>query len=173
MLRLLLLRHAKAAPHDPARDHARGLIERGRGDAKRLGQFIAGQKPAIEAAVHSGATRTKETATIALGQLPTGVPVSIDPRLYEANAAEFLAVLRSLTDSAKTILVVGHNPSIAEVALRLAGGGDKEARQRMSLKFPTSGLAVLDFDAAHWADIGLGAGRLSTFVTPASLAEGD
>jgi phosphohistidine phosphatase len=171
MLRLLLLRHAKAAPHDPPRDHARPLVERGRADAARMGRFLAAEKRPIEAAVHSGAQRAKETLTVALGELPKGIPVSIEPRLYEATAGGLIAALRALPDAAKTILVVGHNPSIAEAANRLAGSGEEDALRRMSAKYPTSGLAILDFDAAHWSQLGAVSGRLVAFVTPAGLAE--
>ncbi len=173
MLRLLLLRHAKAAPHDPARDYARGLIERGRADAKRMGEVIAGEKWAVDAVVHSGAQRAKETALVALAELPKGVPVSVEPRFYEATAAGFIAALRDLPDNAATILVVGHNPSLAEAAVRLSGGGDKTALARMATKFPTAGLAVIDFDLANWVDLSAGAGRLAAFMTPSTLAEDD
>lgn len=173
MLRLLLLRHAKAVPHDPARDHARALTERGRSDAKRMGEFLAGENRAIEAVAHSGAQRAKETALIALGELPKRVPVSAEPRLYEATATGVVAALRDLPDAAKTVLVVGHNPSLAEAALLLSGGGESKARQRMAAKFPTCAVATIDFDLAHWSDLAPGAGRLAAFVTPASLAGSD
>jgi phosphohistidine phosphatase len=173
MLRLLLLRHAKAEAHHPARDHGRALTERGRKDAKRLGKFIAGEKRAVDAAVHSGARRAKETAEVALAESSERVPVSVEPRLYEATATAFIAALRDLPDASKTILVVGHNPSLAEAAQQLAGGGDRDALQRMAAKFSTSGLAIIDFDVAHWAEIAPRAGRLTAFVTPASLDEAD
>jgi phosphohistidine phosphatase len=173
MRRLLLLRHAKAAPHDPARDHARSLIERGRADAKRMGEVIAGEKWPVDLVVHSGARRAKETALIAHAELPKGVPVSVEPRLYEATTAGFVAALRDLPNSAETIVVVGHNPSLAEAAARLAAGGDRAALARMAAKFPTAGLAVLDFDLAHWTDLAAGKGRLIAFFTPSTLLEDD
>ncbi|HLJ70427.1 MAG TPA: histidine phosphatase family protein [Roseiarcus sp.] len=173
MLRLLLLRHAKAVPHDPARDHGRALAERGRADAKRLGKLLAGESRAIEAAVHSGARRAEETALIALGELPKGVPVSAEPRLYEATPAGVIAALRDLPDAATTILVVGHNPSLAEAALRLAGSGDQAALARMAAKYPTCGLATIDFDVADWKEISAGGGRLVAFLAPAGLGGSD
>jgi phosphohistidine phosphatase len=173
MLRLLLLRHAKAAPHDPARDHARGLIERGRANAKRMGEIIAGEKWTVDAVVHSGAKRAKETALIAHAELPKGVPVSVEPRLYEASASGFIAALRDLPDNASTVVVVGHNPSLAEAAVRLSGGGDPMTRQRMAAKFPTAGLAVIEFDLPHWRDLAAGKGRLAAFFTPSTLPEDD
>jgi phosphohistidine phosphatase len=172
MLRLLLLRHAKAAAHNPAKDHGRALIGRGRADAERLGRFIAREEPAIKAAIHSGARRAKETLTIVLGELPREVPVSIDPRLYEATTSAFLNALRDLP-SARTILVVGHNPSLAEAALRLTGKGQPDGLRRMAAKFPTSGLAILDFKISDWSDLAAGQGHLAAFVTPAVLGGED
>ena len=171
MLRLLLLRHAKAAPQDPARDHQRPLIDRGKADAARLGRFIAAQKRPVDAIVHSGARRAEQTAKIVAGELPKGVALIEKPQLYEATASGFLAALRALPDAYVCPLVVGHNPSLGEAANRLAGSGDRAARQRMAAKFSTSGLAIFDFEASHWADIGERGGRLVEFVTPASLAE--
>jgi phosphohistidine phosphatase len=162
MLRLLLLRHAKAAPHDPAHDHGRGLVGRGRDDAKRMGKFIAREK-----------RRAKETAQIVLAELPIKVPVSVEPRFYEATTAGFIEALRDLPEAAKTVLVVGHNPSLAEAAHLLADGGDKDAMRRMATKFSTCSLAAIDFDLAHWAEISAASGRLVAFVTPASLDGAD
>jgi phosphohistidine phosphatase len=172
MLRLLLLRHAKAATHNPAKDHGRALVGRGRADAERLGRFIGGEKPAVEAAIHSGARRAKETLAIVVDELPREVPVSIEPRLYEATTNAFLSALRDLP-SAATILIVGHNPSLAEAALLLAGKGEPDALRRMAAKFPTSGLAILDFKISAWPQIAVGQGRLAAFVTPALLGGQD
>jgi phosphohistidine phosphatase len=169
MLRLLLLRHAKAAPQDPPRDYQRALIERGRVDAALLARYIAGHKRAVDAVVHSGARRAEETSAIVLRELPKGLPVLIEPRLYEASGDDFIRALRALPDRRACALVVGHNPSLGEAATRLAGSGDRPARERMLTKFPTSGLAILDFETSHWAEIGERAGRLIAFATPASL----
>jgi phosphohistidine phosphatase len=171
MLRLLLLRHAKAAPHDPPHDHARALIERGRSDAKRVGKFIAKQKYGVTNSIHSGARRTKETLAIVLAELPKGIPIAIEPRLYEAPTSGFVAALKDLPADAKVVLLVGHNPSIAEAAHQLVGGGNQEALTRMATKFPTSGLAVIDFEVKNWAEIGPAAGHLAAFETPSSLAD--
>jgi phosphohistidine phosphatase len=84
-----------------------------------------------------------------------------------------IAALRDLPDAAKAILVVGHNPSLTEAALRLAGRGDKAALARMAAKYPTCGLAAIDFDLAHWRDVSAGAGRLVAFVAPTSLGGSD
>ena len=173
MLRLILLRHSKAAPHTRTGDHERALTERGRDDAARLGAHIAAQGLTLATALHSGAKRTKETLDIVLKKAKLSPPVAVDPRLYEATCERFLDVVRSHPDAAAPLLVVGHNPSMAEAALRLAGAGEGGALLRMSAKFPTSGLAIIDFEADLWADIAEGAGRLVDFTTPAALGGRD
>lgn len=172
MLRLLLLRHAKAVPFTGSGDHERALTERGRADAARLGAFIAGKKITPQEAVHSGAKRTEETLAIVLRKLPPGAEVSIEPRLYEATRAAFLSVARGGSDQVKTRLLVGHNPSIGETALRLAAAGDRRALSALAFKFPTSALAVIDFDCDRWSEIEAAGGRLIHFATPAGLDGG-
>ena len=171
MLRLLLLRHSKAVPFTGSGDHQRPLTERGRADAARLGAYIADEKLVPDAAIHSGAQRTKETLAIAAAKLRPRVKVSVEPGLYEAGRAAFLDVVRHGPDKAKTLLLVGHNPTIAEMASRLSGTGERAAMTRMAGKFPTSALAVIDFDVDHWSEVDEGKGRLIAFATPASLGE--
>jgi phosphohistidine phosphatase len=173
MLRLLLLRHSKAGPHARTRDHERALIERGRDDAARIGAHIAAHGMAPKEAVHSGSKRTKETLDIAVKAMKKAIPVSVDPRLYEATADGFLEVVRSHPGKADPLLIVGHNPSMAEAARRLAATGDGVAMMRMAAKFPTSGLAIVDFDVDRWAEVEERAGRLVDFVTPAALGGRD
>jgi phosphohistidine phosphatase len=173
MLRLLLLRHSKAVPFVGGSDRERALTERGKADAARLGAFIAGKGIVLQAAVHSGARRTKETLAIVLSKLQPGLQVFVEPRLYEASNATFLKALRDRPDTARTLLLVGHNPSMGEMACRLAARGDKSALAKMAAKFPTSALAIIDFDVDHWREVDEGVGRLIHFATPANLGDRD
>jgi phosphohistidine phosphatase len=171
MLRLLLLRHSKAVPFTGSGDHQRPLTERGRADAARLGAYILDEKTAPDAAIHSGAQRTKETLAIVAASLRPRVKISVEASLYEAGRAAFLDVVRHGPDKARSLLLVGHNPTIAEMASRLSGTGESGALARMAGKFPTSALAVIDFGVDRWSEIDEGNGRLIAFVTPASLGE--
>jgi phosphohistidine phosphatase len=173
MLRLLLLRHSKSAPHARTRDHERPLIERGREDAARIGAHIAAQGLAPKEALHSGSKRTQETVEIALKAMKKTVPVTVDPRLYEATDDAFVEVVRSYPGKADPLMIVGHNPSMAEAARRLVGTGDGVGLMRMSAKFPTSGLAIIEFDVERWSDVQERGGRLIDFVTPAALGGHD
>jgi phosphohistidine phosphatase len=171
MRRLLLLRHSKAVPFAGASDYDRALTERGRADAAKVGVFLGDERMVPAAAVHSGARRTKETLALVLGRLRTKITVSMEPRLYEASPSAILQIVRETFDETETLLLVGHNPSIAETALRLATTADENALARMAIKYPTSGLAILEFETAHWRDAA--AGRLVGFVTPSMLGDRD
>jgi phosphohistidine phosphatase len=69
-----------------------------------------------------------------------------------------------------TLLVVGHNPGLEDLAALLIASGDLDARRRLKEKFPTSGLAVIDFALDTWGRLHPQAGRLDRFVTPRSIA---
>ena len=173
MFRLALLRHAKAAAPSGGGDHARPLAQRGRQDAPRLGAFMAEQGILPDLALVSDSRRTRETFDLvgpAFAQMPS---LRLVPRIYEASAETLLAIVQAAPGSAGVLLLIGHNPGLAELAQRLTGFGDRYAASRMRIKFPTCGLAVLDFDVATWAEVDVRAGRLDCFVTPAQLGGED
>ena len=169
MRRLLLLRHAKAVPLSSEDDFARVLTERGRQDARRIGAWLAERRLSPDRALYSGAARTRETLEIVGSQQPEPFEAQQQNALYEASRFLILGLLRELPASARTHLVVGHNPGMAEIAALLAGEGDARDRLRLASKFPTSALAVIAFDRPDWSDLGQGVGRLEHFVTPADV----
>jgi phosphohistidine phosphatase len=162
MRRLLLFRHAKAIMFTGHDDHERALIERGRRDAARIASFIA----ASGLIVHSGARRARETAEIARAAWPRLVEARTEPRLYEASRPAVEAIVRALPDGSKSVMLVCHNPGLADAANHLIGHGAEFDLQRISTKFPTAGLAALEFDVKHWRDIAPGSAKLACFATP-------
>ena len=166
MRRLLLFRHAKAAVAAGHDDHERALMERGRRDAARVAAFIAASGLTPELVVHSGARRAKETAEIARAVWPRLIEARVEPRLYEASRPTVEAIVRALPDGSASVMVVGHNPSLADVANHLVGHGADFDLLRISAKFPTASLAALEFDVAHWRDVQPGSAKLACFATP-------
>lgn len=79
-------------------------------------------------------------------------------------------ILVNVDPAIRTIMLVGHNPGLADFAEGLVGTGDSDARRRMSEKFSTGSLAVLAFEADSWKDLSPGCGKLERFVTPRMLA---
>lgn len=170
MRRLILLRHAKAASHAGGGDAERPLTNRGRRDASRVGRALAEEGLLPDTAVVSNAKRTRETLDLVLDEISEKIPVHIEARLYHAAPEALIEALHRTPRTIRTLLVVGHNPGLGDLAQALAGFGDRYARARMQAGFPTSAFAVLDFDVESWAEVKTGAGRLDRFIAPDDLA---
>ena len=69
-----------------------------------------------------------------------------------------------------TLLLIGHNPALQELAAMLIASGDIDARERLGEEFPTSALAAISFAAEDWSGVHSHGGRLEHFVTPGWLA---
>ena len=170
MRRLILFRHAKAEPSEPGmEDRARALTERGRKDAAKIGAYMAGHALIPDRVVISPAGRTQETwKYTATAFRPAPAAMSAD-RLYDATPHAIFAVIKEAPRAAHTLLVVGHNPGLHEVAQMLIASGDLEARERLQEKLPTSGLVIIDFAFDDWSKLHPQSGRLERFVSPKSL----
>ena len=168
MRRLMLLRHAKSDWPDGVADIDRPLAPRGREAAPRMGAYLAAEGLLPDQVLVSPARRARETFDLVAPSLG-GATVREEPRIYEAPAARLLQVAREGEADARALLLVGHNPGFEDLARRLVGHGDRYAFARLSAKYPTAGLAVIDFAVKAWSEIGPGAGRLDRFVTPGTL----
>lgn len=140
---LLLLRHAKSGYPDGVVDHERPLAPRGEREAGLAGDWLRANAPAVDAVLCSTATRTRQT----LARTGVEAPTHFDDRLYDSTPGITLGLVNgvdALFDvDVRTLLVVGHEPTTSQLALGLAGSGDDTAFERMSLKYPTSSIAVL------------------------------
>jgi phosphohistidine phosphatase len=170
MRRLMLLRHAKsdwAAPG--ARDHDRPLSTRGREAAARMGTYMARHALVPDLIVASTAARVTETLALLLPAFKVPPKTMPDARLYETEADALLGVIKETPRTVHSLLLVGHNPALAELASLLMASGDVEARARLIEKFPTAALAVIDFPLDDWGKIHGKSGRLDRFVVPKTL----
>lgn len=171
MLRLLLLRHAKAERSRPGeRDHDRPLAERGRGDAPKIGRYMALHSFQPDLAVVSTAQRARETWNLAASAFERPPSATYEERIYEAAPQAILNVVKETGSNVGTLLVVGHNPGLQELATLLVASGDVEARQRLKEGFPTGALAVIGFALDDWGRLHAQAGRLEHLITPRWLA---
>lgn len=166
MKRVYLLRHAKAAGAEPAkRDFDRPLAETGAQDAAALGRMMVQKTYHPALALCSGAARTRET--LALLALPETSTQLIDDALYEASAGDLLASIQGCDDKAKSVMIVGHNPAIHELALRLTSeDSGLSLAQRLKAGYAPGTLAVLDVPCACWNDIQLGENFLIDLLAP-------
>jgi len=165
---LLLLRHGKAVRDDGLEDVERPLEDRGERASAAMGAWLRQQEWEPGRVLCSAATRTRQTLEALRPYLPPTAEVSVEDGLYLASTGELLTRVNALDDADQTVLVVGHNPAIEELAATLAGDGDANAARRMRAKFPTAGLAILTFPGA-WREVAPGAGRLAAFVVPKDL----
>ena len=168
MKRLLLLRHAKSSWDDPElADHDRPLAPRGRRAAELIAQHLDAEGLGPELVLCSSARRTRETLARIAPEFDPRAAVEVEGGLYAASADELLERLRAVDDAVRSVLLIGHNPGLQDLAVDLAGGGDE--LDAMRRKFPTAALATLEFDGA-WRELEAGDAALVGFVTPKSLA---
>lgn len=170
MLRLMLLRHAKSDRPAGIGDLDRPLNPRGRRTAPLMGAYLAAEDLRPDHVVVSPSCRTRQTwepVQTALG----ASDATFVPEIYEAPDSALLTVIRKTPEAARSLLMIGHNPGLQDLSLRLVGSGSRSARNRLAAGFPTGALAVIDFDVASWGEIRAVGGRIERFVAPRDLDE--
>ena len=161
--RLFLLRHAKAGwALLGMRDFDRPLDASGRADAEATGLAMQAGGYIPDVTLCSNAVRARETLEAIAGQTDTGRVIFLD-QLYSDDATAYLTIIRG--NGGGSLLVIGHNPMMEDLATALAGDGEDDARATLHAGFPTCGLAVIAFPG-DLADAAPGRGFLQAFLTP-------
>jgi phosphohistidine phosphatase len=165
---LYLLRHAKSSWADPTvADHERRLSPRGRRDAKRIAEHIDRLGIAPSLVLCSTSRRTRETLERVRAALDTAA-VSLEPRLYAASADTLLERLRGVPDEIASVMLIGHNPGLEDLALFVASNGPELAR--LETKFPTAALATLTLlPTATWQRLSEADAVLAAYIVPKDL----
>jgi phosphohistidine phosphatase len=173
---LWILRHAKAAPEATwgGSDRDRPLTGRGRRDATALGHRLADEQPPLglvglaapDVALCSSAIRTVETADLVLGEREERVPLDVYSTLYQATPETVLTYLREVDEHARSVLVVGHNPTVHQLVWALLAEGSADRDTLEAAGFPTCGLAVLELQAGGWEDVAPGCAVLRGLFAP-------
>jgi phosphohistidine phosphatase len=166
---LFLLRHAKAEIGARGQsDFDRSLNDRGEAAALAMGREFKRLHLAASRIVSSPAARTRET----LAQVAVGyggrMPVDYAADLYLAAAETLLACIRGTEDRYPSLLLVGHNPGIQQLASLL--GEDGPLRREIVAKYPTGALTEIALPVEHWAEAGAGRGRIERFLRPNDLS---
>jgi phosphohistidine phosphatase len=170
MRRLMLLRHAKTERAEPGeRDRDRKLTKRGRGDAPVIGAYMLHHDLVPDMVLVSPAQRARETWSLVAAEFDKMPRTEIDDRIYNASLHKLLELV-SEPRKARTLLIVGHNPSLHEFALQLAAPGNIDRREQLRENLPTSGLVVMDLPIEEWSLVRSHAARLEHFVTPRLIA---
>jgi phosphohistidine phosphatase len=172
MRQLLLLRHAKSSWDDPGlSDHARPLNARGRRAAAALAGAMRDLGLQPDLVLVSSARRTLQTLE-ALTPFDDNALIEPMDALYLAPSSLLLDGVRKVPELVRSVLLIGHNPGLHELALALAGGnaapGAAGAAKRLAEGFPTGALAEITI-AAPWRAVAEGGGRLVRFLEPRDL----
>jgi phosphohistidine phosphatase SixA len=157
MRELILLRHAHADPAAAGQDdHARGLSDTGRAEARAAGDWLREHGLRPDRVLCSTATRTRETLA-ALGDIGAGETYE-DAAIYEASPGT-LAALADANRDAERLLLVGHNPGLEQLAALMHSGQTGDYRG-----MPPGGIAVLRLPVD--VNIEPGIGTLTQFWWP-------
>jgi phosphohistidine phosphatase len=161
--RLYLLRHAKSSWNEHGlADHDRPLAPRGRRAAKAIGRHLSDHGIEPELVLCSSAKRARETL-----ERTRLTRAQIEPELYGAGAGALLARLHEVPRRVASVMLIGHNPGIQQLALRLARPGPE--LQPLEQKFPTAALATLALPRPDWRTLEPGTAELIGFVRPRDL----
>ncbi|WP_181702319.1 SixA phosphatase family protein [Chthonobacter albigriseus] len=170
MARLFLLRHAKSSwDGSGVPDFDRPLNIRGRASAPLMGRHMVDHALVPEKILCSSARRTRETLAGLLPHFPGDMSIDVMRSIYTASEGTYVPILRKHGGTARSLLLVGHNPSIQDTALAVIGHGNPEFIEQIREKFPTAGLAVIDLPTDDWADLKPGSGRIIAFFRPREL----
>lgn len=165
MSRLLLLRHAKAVWARPGmKDFDRPLDPEGKAELDRLSRIMKPMGLSPDLVVLSGSRRTRETALGIIDRLGIEVDTIVDDAIYSGGPADYMQAIRKHGDTA-TLMLVGHNPSIEDLALALCGDGNKDSLLKLRAGFPTAAIANITCPAPL-SELERGSAYLESFILP-------
>ena len=171
MQKLILFRHAKTEPYaETGTDESRKLTEKGHSDAQAVSIQLKSLNVRPDFVLVSTARRTRETF-VEFQSVFGDIPHKYCDELYLAEPEDITACIEGLPDY-PTVCVIGHNPGIHELALRLTeigGYTSSGAAQQLRIKFPTASVAV--FNAKEDDPFNVYNFELSDFFNPKSLAD--
>jgi len=164
---LYLMRHAKSSWKQPdLADQERPLAGRGRRAARLIARHLRDREIVPELVLCSTARRTRETFELIEPALE-GATVRHESALYGASSAALLERLHEVRDGTGSVLLIGHNPAIEQLAIELAR--PSPARRELEVKFPTAALATLEIPGLSWRGLGPHCAALVSFVRPRDL----
>ncbi|RNL83279.1 SixA phosphatase family protein [Halostreptopolyspora alba] len=153
--RLIIVRHAKAEDENGS-DRERTLTDKGRGQADDVGATLAAEGVVPDHVICSAAVRTRQTLELALAHFPERPTIDFEEAAYGADPDTILDLVHMVDPEVGTLVVVGHNPTMAQLAALFTGSGSLTS-------FPTGGIAIIDLEVEWlYAEPGTGTGRILT-----------
>ncbi len=170
MKRLTVLRHAKSRWNDPGTsDFNRPLNDRGRIAARRIGRLLQDGGYGFDLVLASPAARVRETIDAVEEEFSFESPIQFEHRLYLASEELLLTSLRGLPEACSAPLLVGHNPGLQQLLVKLSTDDDAGLRGQVARVFPTSALAILKLPARRWSTVEPASGTITGLILSADL----
>ncbi len=151
---LQIVRHSHTFDPAPGQeDHDRELTREGKTEARHSAEWIKEEGNIPEKIVASSAVRTQTTASI-IAEVLLGDPESYESEneLYRATEYDLLEFIKHNFSTEESIMLVGHNPSVTQLAIRLGA-------KTVSYLAPAS-VAVLSFEIQDWSELNFHTGKL-------------
>ena len=146
MKTLLIMRHAKSSWKDlNLQDHDRPLNKRGKHDALLMGKLLRNQGTSLDLVVSSTALRAQTTANLFAKAFRYEGESVLEGSVYRAQPIDILNLLSKYSDKYGSILLVGHNPTVAGVIEMLTASP--------GITMATCTLAHLTLTIDSWAEI--------------------
>jgi phosphohistidine phosphatase len=171
MRTLYLLRHAKSSwKEEGLADRDRTLAPRGEGAARDMARHMrqAGVRPSL--VLCSPARRARATLDLVAGGIARPFESLVEDELYGATALDLLVRLQKVGNETTSVMVIGHNPGLEDLAALLAGDGDGDALAQLRRKFPTAALATFDLADTAWSELSRGQAYLAALTVPRDLS---
>ena len=168
---LHLVRHAKSSWKHDVEDHERPLSRRGGEAARRVGKHLPKMVGTLDLVLCSSALRSRQTLDLVLAGFSPQPRRAIEDELYLATREELTDRLRHLAEEDGSVLLIGHNPGLHDLAIALADPSSPNFRALASGKFPTAAYASFQ-SPDRWSGLGRSRLVLVDYVTPDSLSGG-
>lgn len=158
---LILLRHAKSDKSNMNMpDIERPLEASGREEAEEMGDVLAKKIDHIDYIISSPSVRTKQTLEIICKKI--GYPyesVEWDSSLYACSGEHLQKRIKETNVENRTVMYVGHNPSITSAANALQSNENIE-------EVKTCGVVTIDFTTGFWSNVSKENGTLRFYAKP-------
>jgi phosphohistidine phosphatase len=166
MKTLVLLRHGKSSWESPAlRDFDRPLTPRGRGAAELMGEELRRRGLRFDLVLASPARRAADTLQLFEGAFGESLNIRFDEDVYAASWPTLLKIIQRTDRKVGSLLIVGHNPGLQNLAVELAG----EDKAGMGSHFPTATAVTLTLAVKSWKDVQPGTGTIDLFLKPKEI----
>jgi phosphohistidine phosphatase len=147
MKTVLIVRHAKSSLDiNDIPDIKRPLTEKGKKRTKKVIDFLLEKDIKVDYILTSHAVRALETARFLAHALKyPQEDIKSDPSIYYSDGKGILNLFYDLPKRFKSIMIVGHNPSLSEFVNRYLSEPVDH--------IPTSGVVCISFHTDNWDDV--------------------